>query len=75
MVVTASEIDFNNLGFAYMNLPYRYLSTYKDGQWDNGGLVEGNQLAIPEGSPALHYGQQCFEGLKVGYLESNKTLF
>ena len=65
MVVKASEIDFDNLGFEYMNLPYRYLSKYIDGQWDDGGLVESNQLIIPEGSPALHYGQQCFEGLKA----------
>ena len=28
-------------------------------------LTDNNQLTISEGSPALHYGQQCFEGLKA----------
>lgn len=59
------SIDWENLGFSYMNLPYRYLATYKDGQWDQGGLTEDNRLHISESSPALHYGQQAFEGLKA----------
>jgi branched-chain amino acid aminotransferase len=28
-------------------------------------LVEDNKLTISEGSPVLHYGQQCFEGMKA----------
>ena len=65
MSVQAKDLDFNNLGFAYINLPFRYLSKYEDGQWDTGGLVENNKLEISEGSSAIHYGQQCFEGLKA----------
>ncbi|HEY0221267.1 branched-chain amino acid aminotransferase [Lactovum miscens] len=59
------EIDWNNLGFNYMNLPFRYISHFKDGVWDNGELTRNNQLIISEASPALHYGQQGFEGLKA----------
>ncbi|MCL1990594.1 MAG: branched-chain amino acid aminotransferase [Defluviitaleaceae bacterium] len=65
MAVQAETLDFNDLGFMYRDLPLRYVSTYKDGKWDAGKLVEGNQLTISESSPALHYGQQCFEGLKA----------
>ena len=65
MALQAKDLDLNNLGFAYVNLPFRYLSTYQDGVWDDGGLVENNKLEISEASPALHYGQQCFEGLKA----------
>jgi branched-chain amino acid aminotransferase len=59
------NIDWKNLGFEYRNLPFRYRSTWKDGSWDEGELTESNQLVISEGSPSLHYGQQCFEGLKA----------
>ncbi|MWV53401.1 branched-chain amino acid aminotransferase [Streptococcus uberis] len=59
------EIDWDNLGFEYHKLPYRYVSYYKDGQWDNGQLTEDATLHISEASPALHYGQQAFEGLKA----------
>ncbi len=59
------DINWNELGFSYIKTPLRYLSYWKDGSWDEGVLTEDNQLHISEGSPALHYGQQCFEGLKA----------
>lgn len=59
------ELDWENLGFSYMKLPYRYLATYKDGQWQEGVLTEDATLHISESSPSLHYGQQAFEGLKA----------
>lgn len=58
-------IDWENLGFSYMKLPYRFIAYYKDGHWNNGELTENAELHISESSPALHYGQQAFEGLKA----------
>ncbi|WP_368489600.1 branched-chain amino acid aminotransferase [Clostridium sp. BJN0013] len=58
------NIDWNELGFDYIKTDFRYISVWKGGSWDDGKLVEDNMLTISEGSPALHYGQQCFEGLK-----------
>ncbi|GEK90051.1 branched-chain amino acid aminotransferase [Alkalibacterium putridalgicola] len=59
------QIDWENLGFSYIKTDYRFLSHYKDGQWDEGSLTTDNTLHISEGSTALHYGQQCFEGMKA----------
>ncbi|MDR0298449.1 MAG: branched-chain amino acid aminotransferase [Streptococcaceae bacterium] len=59
------NLDSENLGFAYRKLPYRYISHYKDGKWDAGALTEEATLHLSEASPALHYGQQGFEGLKA----------
>lgn len=59
------NINWSELGFNYIKTDYRYLSTWKDGKWDEGKLVEDNMLTISEASSALHYGQQCFEGLKA----------
>lgn len=59
------NIDWNNLGFDYIKTDYRYISIWENGEWDTGNLVTDNKLSIEEGSPALHYGQQCFEGLKA----------
>ncbi|HEQ3004330.1 TPA: branched-chain amino acid aminotransferase [Streptococcus pyogenes] len=58
-------IDWDNLGFEYHKLPFRYISYYKNGQWDKGQLTEDATLHISESAPALHYGQQAFEGLKA----------
>ena len=59
------NIDWNNLGFEYIKTEYRYISIWKNGKWDDGKLIKDNKLLIEEGAPALHYGQQCFEGLKA----------
>lgn len=59
------DLDWENLGFNYMELPYRYRAHYKDGQWHKAGLTEDATIAINEGSPVFHYGQAAFEGLKA----------
>lgn len=60
-----TEINWNELGFSYIKTDYRYISVFKDGKWDEGKLTTDNKLVISEASPALHYGQQSFEGLKA----------
>lgn len=64
-IMSKVNIDWGNLGFDYMKTDFRYISVWENGKWDNGKLVEDNKLIIEEGAPALHYGQQCFEGLKA----------
>ena len=58
-------LDWKNLGFSYIKTDYRFITRWKDGKWDNGELTTDSTLHIHEGSTALHYGQQCFEGLKA----------
>ena len=59
------NLEWGKLGFNYIKTDFRYVSYWKDGEWDGGKLVEDNKITISEGSTALHYGQQCFEGLKA----------
>ncbi|MFU2089962.1 branched-chain amino acid aminotransferase [Avibacterium avium] len=59
------DLDWQNLGFGYIKTDYRYIAYWKDGKWSKGELTQDNVLHISEGSTALHYGQQCFEGLKA----------
>jgi len=59
------DLDWNNLGFSYIKTDYRFIAHWKDGKWDEGKLTTDNILHIHEGSTAIHYGQQCFEGLKA----------
>lgn len=59
------SIDWAKLSFAYTKTDLRYVSMWKDGAWDQGKLVEDNMISISEASTAIHYGQQCFEGLKA----------
>ncbi|MBK5252086.1 MAG: branched-chain amino acid aminotransferase [Peptostreptococcaceae bacterium] len=59
------NIDWSKLAFEYTKTDYRYISRWKDGAWDEGELIKDNIVHISESSTALHYGQQCFEGLKA----------
>jgi len=45
------DLDWKNLGFEYHKLPFRYISYYKDGKWDDGKLTEDATLHISESSP------------------------
>ena len=53
------SLDWENLGFSYMKLPYRYLAHYRNGAWEKGELTEDATLHLSESSPSLHYGQQA----------------
>lgn len=73
-MVEKANINWGELGFSYMKTDYRYISHYKDGKWDDGKLVTENTITISEGSTALHYGQQCFEGLKAYTAKDGRIL-
>ncbi len=59
------NIDWEKLGFQYINTGKSYRAYYKDGKWSPGEITNTNKVTISEASPALHLGQQCFEGLKA----------
>lgn len=67
------DIEWSKLGFSYIKTDYRYISYWKDGKWDEGTLTQDNRLHISEASTALHYGQQCFEGLKAYRTKDGKV--
>ncbi|QYN55485.1 branched-chain amino acid aminotransferase [Lactobacillus panisapium] len=66
------DLDWKNLGFVYRDLPYRYEAKYKDGEWQEGKLVEDSTITLSEGAEVLHYGQEIFEGLKAYRREDGK---
>lgn len=59
------NIDWSSLGFEYTRADFRFSAVWKEGVWSQGELSEDEFMHIHEGSPAIHYAQQCFEGLKA----------
>ena len=59
------NLDWANLGFGYLPTDYRYVSNYKNGAWDEGGLTADSFVSISECAGILHYCQEVFEGLKA----------
>ena len=59
------NIDWANLGFGYIQTDKRYVSNYKNGAWDEGGLTDDATVVINECAGVLQYAQTVFEGLKA----------
>ncbi len=68
------NIDWSNLGFGYVQTDKRYVSNFKDGAWDEGGLTEDATVVINECAGVLQYAQTCFEGLKAYTTEDGKIV-
>ena len=68
------KVDWSKLTFDYVQADYRFISYYKNGAWDEGNLTKDPFLRIHEGSTALHYGQQCFEGMKAYRAKDGRIL-
>ena len=59
------DLDWGNLGFAYIRTDKRYVSNFKDGKWDDGVITDDATIVMSEDAGVLHYAQECFEGLKA----------
>jgi len=68
------NIDWGNIGFGYVQTDYRYVSTYKDGAWDEGGLTTDANIVMNECACVLQYSQSCFEGMKAYTTEDGRIV-
>lgn len=72
--MSKKEIDWANIGFGYIQTDQRYVSNFKDGQWDEGGLTEDATITLNECAGVLQYAQTIFEGLKAYTTEDGRIV-
>lgn len=68
------NINWSDLGFEYQQTELRYVSNYKDGAWDEGGLTSDANVVINECAGVLQYAQTVFEGLKAYTTEDGRIV-
>ncbi len=68
------DLDWKNLGFNYIKTDSRFVASWEDGEWTRGKTITSEIMEIHEGSPALHYSQQCFEGMKAQTAKDGRVL-
>lgn len=68
------NIDWNNLSFGYYKTDWRYVSNYKNGEWDAGELTGDENVVLNECACVLQYAQTCFEGLKAYRTVDNRVV-
>jgi branched-chain amino acid aminotransferase len=68
------EVDFNALPFGKVYTDHMYMADFRDGEWKNPRIVPYGKIAVSPATPALHYGQSIFEGMKAYTGPSGETL-
>ncbi len=59
------QVDFANLPFGMVYSDHMFLADFKNGAWNNLRVVPFGYIPVSPATPALHYGQSVFEGLKA----------
>ena len=60
-----SQVDFADLPFGKIYTDHMFMADYRDGEWKNLRVVPYGHISISPATPALHYGQSIFEGVKA----------
>lgn len=68
------NIDWSNLGFGYITTEKRYVSNYKNGEWDEGTLTTDANVVLNECAGVLQYAQTIFEGMKAYTTEDGRIV-
>jgi branched-chain amino acid aminotransferase len=60
-----SEVDFANIPFGKVFTDHMFMADYRNGEWGNFRIMPYGYMPISPATPALHYGQSIFEGMKA----------
>lgn len=60
-----SKTNLDNLAFGKVFTDHMFMADYREGQWKNLRIVPYGPIQISPATPALHYGQSIFEGMKA----------
>lgn len=59
------NIDWKNLGFDYVKTDVNARFYFKDGAWSEMEITDDEYIKMHMSTTCLHYGLECFEGLKA----------
>jgi branched-chain amino acid aminotransferase len=60
-----NEVDFANIPFGKIYTDHMFMADYRKGEWQNFRIMPYGYMPISPATPALHYGQSIFEGMKA----------
>ncbi len=68
------NLDWANLDFAYRKTDCNIRYTWKNGAWSAGEFSSEEVIPLHMAATCLHYGQECFEGLKAFRTKSDDVV-
>ncbi len=69
-----TDIDWAQLGFGFSDVNCHIRSVWKDGKWSEFEFVKEPTITMHIGASCLHYGQECFEGIKAFRQKSGRIV-
>ena len=72
--IGGKALNWADLGFEYVRTDWRFSVRWRDGHWGEERLLDSEIIPLHEGSPALHYAQECFEGMKAQCARDGRIL-
>ncbi len=68
------ETVLTDLPFGKEYTDHMFMADFRDGEWKNLRILPYGQILVSPATPAIHYGQSIFEGLKAYPSASGETL-
>lgn len=68
------EVDFDHLPFGKVYTDHMFIADFQDGDWRNPRIIPYRKITVSPATPAIHYGQSIFEGLKAHRGPSGEAL-
>lgn len=67
-----AKVDLDNIPFGKVYTDHMFMADYRNGEWKNLRILPYGYMPISPATPALHYGQSIFEGMKAYPSEKSK---
>jgi branched-chain amino acid aminotransferase len=68
------EVDFANLPFGKVYSDHMLMADFRDGEWKNFRIMPYGYMPVSPATPAIHYGQAIFEGMKAYHSASGEAM-
>jgi branched-chain amino acid aminotransferase len=68
------QVDFKDLPFGKLYTDHMFMADYVDHEWKNFRILPYGHMSISPATPAIHYGQSIFEGMKAYASDSGEAL-
>lgn len=68
------DTDFADLPFGKVYTDHMFMADYADGEWNNPRIVPYGKIQVSPATPAIHYAQSIFEGLKAHHGPAGEAL-
>jgi branched-chain amino acid aminotransferase len=69
-----SQVDFTDLPFGKIYTDHMFMADYREGEWKNFRIIPYGHILVSPATPAIHYGQSIFEGMKAMKSPSGEVL-